>query len=99
MVWSFIASSRSKGLRLRRADNQRACADPAPSCWTVLPGGVGPQPTGRRVTTDSSRSLKLILSTLHLLPCHQSWTLLGVRRRDSSHCVHLLRACCRRRFN
>lgn len=40
----------------QRADSQRSCADPAPSCWTALPGGVGPQPTGRRVTTDVPRS-------------------------------------------
>jgi hypothetical protein len=24
---------------------QHSCADPVPSCWTVLPGGVGPQRT------------------------------------------------------
>jgi hypothetical protein len=28
--------------------------------------------------------MKLILSTLRLLPCHHSWLLLGVRRIDSS---------------
>jgi hypothetical protein len=40
----------------QRADSQRSCADPAPSCWTARLGGVGPQPTGRRVTTDVPRS-------------------------------------------
>jgi hypothetical protein len=28
--------------------------------------------------------MKLILSTLRLLPCHHSWALLGVQRSDSS---------------
>jgi hypothetical protein len=49
--WSFQGF-----VSAQRADSQRSCADPAPSCWTARLGGVGPQPTGRRVTTDVPRS-------------------------------------------
>ena len=49
--WSFQGF-----VSAQRADSQRSCADPAPSCWTARLGGVGPQPTGRRVNTDVPRS-------------------------------------------